>query len=305
MRIGINGSGLLANPDLAAFKADLSSAEADGFGSYWLAQTGGVDSLTVLAAHGDTGSALEVGTAVIPTWPTHPQVLAGQALTTHAAVGERLVLGIGLAHQPSVTGYWKLTWERPVRQMMDYLDILLPLMAGDEVNHDGYFWSYQGSIPRFGDAVPKVMVAALGEQMLRLAGSRTDGTILWCVGPKTIAQHIAPKLNDAAENADRETPSIVCSLPVWVTNNPQPARDFIAEILSIYAELPSYRAMLDIEGLHGLGDLSLVGSADEVADGIGRIAESGATDFTAVPMGGDPDEIAATRQVLIAAQTRS
>ncbi len=302
MRIGINGSGLLANPDLAAFKADLTSAESDGFGSYWLAQTGGVDSLTVLTAHGDTGSAMEVGTAVIPTWPTHPQVLAGQALTAHAAVGERLILGIGLAHEPSVTGYWKLTWERPVRQMMDYLDILLPLMAGEQINHDGHFWSYQGAIPRFGESTPKVMIAALGEQMLRLAGSRTDGTILWCVGPKTIEQHIAPKLNDAADKAGRDKPSIVCSLPVWVTNDAQPARDFIAQILAIYAELPSYRAMLDIEGLHGLGDLSLVGSAEEVADGIGRIAESGATDFTAVPMGGTPDEIAATRQALVAAQ---
>jgi 5,10-methylenetetrahydromethanopterin reductase len=104
------------------------------------------------------------------------------------------------------------------------------------------------------------MLAALGDQMLRIAGSRTDGTILWCVGPRTIETHIAPRINDAAAEADRPRPVIVCSIPCWVTDDPGPAREFIAKVLAGYAELPSYRAMLDIEGIHGLEDLSFVGS---------------------------------------------
>jgi F420-dependent oxidoreductase-like protein len=298
MRIGINGSGLLANPNLGAMTSDIAAAEADGFSSWWLAQTGGVDALTVMAAHGNTGSTMELGTAVIPTWTVHPYVLAGQALTTQAAIGGRLVLGIGLSHEPAVVDRWKMTWEKPVRQMMDFLSVLQPLIEDGKASHDGHFWSLESEIPHFEGERPKVMGAALGEQMLKLAGRRTDGTILWCVGPKTIKDHIAPVLNDAAEAAGRNQPSIVCSIPVWVTDDPQPARDFIAQILSIYAELPSYRAMLDIEGLHGLGDLSLVGSEAEVTERLGEIAQSGATDFTAVPMGGNPDEIARTRAVL-------
>lgn len=301
MRIGINGSGLLANPELGTLVADIAAAETDGFASYWLAQTGGVDALTVFAAHGSTGSDVQLGTAVIPAWITHPQVLAGQALTTQAAVGGRLILGLGLAHEPSVTERWKLKWERPIRQMLDYLDILQPLLAEGSVHHEGYFWSYEGEIPRLTDDPPKIMIAALGEQMLRLAGKRTDGTILWCVGPKTIREHIAPQLNAAAESASRPQPSIVCSIPVWVTEDPDGARSFLAKILSRYAELPSYRAMLDIEGLPGLGELSLVGSADEINERLGAIAASGATDFTAVPMGANPDEVAATRALLIEA----
>lgn len=298
MDIGINGSGLLANPSLGALTADLLSAESDNFASYWLAQTGGVDALTVFAAHGSTGSDMKLGTAVIPTWTTHPQVLAGQALTTQAAVGGRLILGLGLAHEPSVTERWKMTWERPVRQMMDFLDVLQPLLSDGSVNHDGYFWSYEGEIPLLEGPRPKVMIAALGDQMLKLAGARTDGTILWCVGPKTIADHIAPAINDAADKAGRPQPSIVCSIPVWVTDDPAPAREFLAQILSVYAELPSYRRMLDIEGMHGLGELSLVGSEAEVTERIAEIAVSGATDFTAVPMGGNPDEIARTHEIL-------
>ena len=90
---------------------------------------------------------------------------------------------------------------------------------------------------------------------------------------------------------------------MWVTDDPDPARSFLGQILANYAQLPSYRRMLDIEGLHGLGELSIVGSAEEVAEGIGRIADAGATDFTAVPMGGNPDEVARTRAVLTAATT--
>lgn len=303
MDIGINGSGLLASPNLEVFKGDIAASEADGFASYWLAQTGLVDALSVFAAHGDTGSAAQLGTAVIPTWTVHPQVLAGQALTTQAAIGGRLVLGIGLSHEPAVVDRWKMTWERPVRQMMDYLDILLPILETGKASHDGYFWSYEGEAPLITQDAPKVMVAALGEQMLKLTGARTDGTILWCVGPKTIRDHIAPVLNEAAAGADRPTPSIVCSIPVWVTDNPEPAREFLAQMLSIYAELPSYRRVLDIEGLHGLGELSIVGSEQEVAEGIAAVAEAGATDFTAVLMGGNPDEVAATRAAVIAAQS--
>ncbi len=298
MDIGINGSGLLANPALGALNADLASAEDDNFASYWLAQTGGVDALTVFAARGATGSDMKLGTAVIPTWTTHPQVLAGQAMTTQAAIDGRLVLGLGLAHEPSVTGRWKMKWERPVRQMMDFLDVLQPLISDGIVDHDGHFWSYEGAMPLLDTPTPKVMIAALGEQMLKLAGARTDGTILWCVGPKTIANHIAPVINAAADKAGRDKPSIVCSIPVWVTDEPKPARDFLGQILSIYAELPSYRRMLDIEGLHGLGELSLVGTEAEVTERIAEIAVSGATDFTAVPMAGNPDEIERTREIL-------
>ena len=136
---------------------------------------------------------------------------------------------------------------------------------------------------------------------MRLAGRRTDGTILWCVGPKTISTHIAPIINDAAAAADRPAPAIVCSIPVWVTDDPTPAREFLAAILADYALLPSYRAMMDIEGVHGLGDLSIVGSEDEVREQLGRIEASGATDFTAVPMGGNPDEESRTRAVLVEA----
>lgn len=299
MDIGINGSGLLGRPDLEALLADIAASEAAGLSSYWLAQTGLVDALTTFAVAGGRTSKIELGTAVVPTWPRHPQALAAQALTTQAALGDqRLVLGIGLAHQLSVEGQWRMTWEKPIRHMLDYLDVLEGLLASGAASHDGEVWSFVGEGPRPTDNPPSVMLAALGDQMLRIAGKRTDGTILWCVGPKTLAVQIVPKINEAAAQADRATPRVVCSLPVWVTDRADEAHAIVAESLKIYGQLPSYRAMLDIEGVAGPADISLIGSAEQVADGLGLIAGAGATDFTGVVQGFDDDERAAGLAVL-------
>ncbi|MCB0965461.1 MAG: TIGR03564 family F420-dependent LLM class oxidoreductase [Ilumatobacter sp.] len=302
MKIGINGSDQLVNPDLGAITAAAVQVEADGFDSYWLAQTALLDAQAMLGLIGTQTSSLTLGTAVVPTWPRHPHAMAASALTAQAAAGGRFVLGIGLSHRPIVEDRYKMAWHKPVRHMLDYLDILQPLLEEGASNHEGEIFSYVGEGTRPTNEPPKVMLAALGDQMLRVAGKRTDGTILWCVGPKTIEQQIKPIIDGAADAAGRPTPSIVCSLPVWVTDDPQPARDFVGAILANYAELPSYRAMLDIEGVHGLAELSLIGSHDEVVEGIAGIRAAGATDFTAVVMGGNPDEIAATRGALLAAK---
>jgi 5,10-methylenetetrahydromethanopterin reductase len=277
---------------------DIGAPEAGGFSSYWVAQVGLIDALTVIGSHGDTGSSMELGTAVISTWERHPHALATQALTVQALVGERLVVGIGMNHQPHVEQSLRLAWHKPIRHMIDYLAILGDLLATGSASHQGQVWSFDGEAARPSAGVPKVMIAALGRQMLEVAGRRTDGTILWCVGPKTIRSHIAPLIDDAAAAAGRPRPAIVCSIPVWVTDDPAPARGFLASVLSGYAELPSYRAMMDLEGVEGLGDLSIVGNEDFVRESLAEIEHAGATDFTPVPMGGNPDEEARTMAVL-------
>jgi F420-dependent oxidoreductase-like protein len=291
MRIGINGSSLLARPDIDAIVANMADAEAAGFSSYWLAQTGLIDPLHCFTAARRDTSTIELGTAVVPTWPRHPQALAASALNSQAAVGGRLVLGIGLAHKPSVEGSWKLEWTKPIRHMLDYLDILLPLLESGEAHHQGEAWSYDGKAARMTDTPPSVMLAALGDQMLKIAGARTDGTILWCVGPKTLERQIVPGITAAADAAGRPAPRVICSLPVWVTDEPDRARQVVADTLTIYGQLPSYRAMLDIEGVAGPADISLIGDADTVRAGLAEIAAAGATDFTAVVQGFDADEI--------------
>lgn len=300
MRIGINGSDKLVRPDLEQIIVDVQATETEGFSSYWLAQTALVDATALLGLAGARSSSIELGTAVVPTWERHPHALAAQALTAQAACDGRFTLGIGLSHRPVVEGALRIEWDRPLRHMIEYLDVLQPLLTDGKVSYRGDIWSYMGSGGRPTHQPPKVMLAALGEQMLRLAGRRTDGTILWCVGPATIEQQILPTISKAADQAGRAAPSIVCSLPVWVTDDIVPAKNFVATAFKDYAVLPSYRAMLDIEGVQGIDSIALIGSEQQVTDGLARIDRSGATDFTALVMGANADELTRARSVLAA-----
>ena len=84
MRIGMFG-GDTANRTIDDVIADATQAEADGFASYWLPQIFGMDAISVLAIVGREVPRVELGTAVVPTYPRHPMMLAQQALTTQAA----------------------------------------------------------------------------------------------------------------------------------------------------------------------------------------------------------------------------
>src|SRR5262245_54861416 len=197
MRIGINGSSLIALGRPTSEIVDHAvAAEADGFATYWVAQLAVPDALTVLAVVGQATTTIELGTAVIATWLRHPLMLAAQALTTSEIARGRVLLGIGLAHKTSIEASLKIPFKQPAKNMDEYLSVLLPALADRKVSFEGTFWS--GEAENVGGPAdvptPSVMLAAMGPRMLQLAGGRTDGSILWLSGPKTIESTIKPAL---------------------------------------------------------------------------------------------------------------
>lgn len=278
MRIGINGSGLVATgASLAQMTDHAVEAESAGFSSYWLAQMAVPDALTVIATMGSRTSTIELGTAVVPTWPRHPLMLAAQALTVQEAIGNRLALGIGLAHKSSVESTLKVPFATAAKHMEEYLSVLLPVMTERAVSFAGDIWSAEvesvGGAP--GAVPPAVLLAAMGPRMLRLAGERTAGSVLWLSGPKAIAQQIKPALDAAATGAGRPKPRIVASVPVCVTDKPDEVRGVIGALLAGYNDLPSYRGVMDTEGAGGPADVSVVGDEDEVRAGLTAFADAG------------------------------
>ena len=280
------------------FEASLRRAVDDGFGTYWTPQIFGMDALTAIAVAARAVPGIRVGTSVIPTYPRHPMMLAQQALTTQAATDGRLLLGIGLSHQPVVEGMWGMPFDRPVAHMRDYLEILTPLMRERRVSYAGETLTGRGEIAPPPAEAPPVLVAALGPQMLRLAGRLADGTITWMTGPATIAELTAPTITAAAHEAGRPSPAVAVGLPVCVTNDVDAARARADRDFAIYGQLPSYRAMLDREGAATPADVAIIGDATEVADRIGALAGCGATVFAA-SLFGDQDEQEASREVLV------
>jgi F420-dependent oxidoreductase-like protein len=228
---------------------------------------------------------IELGTAVIPTYPRHPMMLAAQALTTQAISGGRLTLGIGLSHQLVIEGMFGHSFEKPVRHMREYLSILMPLIHEGTVSFQGETLSANGTLTIAGATPFPVLIAALGPKMLELAGTAADGTITWMTGPATLESHTVPAITKAAEQAGRPSPRVCVGLPVCVTDDPDGARERAARVFAVYDSLPSYKAMLDREGATGPADVAIVGDETTVAAALRRLADVGTTDLAAVEYG--------------------
>ena len=286
LRIGI-GVGELGDSggSVAAIVEQVRRAAGLGFASAWMPQLFNFDALTALAVAGAEVPGIELGTAVVPTYPRHPMMLASQALTTQSATGNRLVLGIGLSHQIVIESMFGYSFDKPARHMSEYLSILLPLLREGSVQFTGETLQAAGSVKVSDATAPPVLLAALAPLMLKLAGSQVDGTITWMTGPATVGDHIVPSITKAAAEAGRPAPRIVVGLPVCVTADPDAARQRAARSFQIYGQLPSYRAMLDREGAEGPGGVAIVGDEAAVSAQIAAIGEAGATDFMAAPFG--------------------
>jgi 5,10-methylenetetrahydromethanopterin reductase len=279
MNIGV----FVDSQSLPDFIARVASAADAGFPSAWAPQVFGLDVLTALAVAGREVPNIKLGTAVVPTYPRHPMVLAGQALTTQAATSGRLTLGIGLSHQVVVENMWGISFEKPARHMEEYLSVLMPLMKDKSIAFTGQTIKAMGQLQAKDVDAPSVVVAALGPKMLSLAGSLTDGTITWMTGPKTVGSHIVPRLTEAADAAGKDTPRVVVGLPVAVTEDESAARERAATVFSVYGQLPSYRAMLDREGAEGPADVAIVGNESSVRAQIEEVFAQGATEFMVAP----------------------
>jgi 5,10-methylenetetrahydromethanopterin reductase len=255
--------------------------EAAGFPNLWMANIFGLDAINALGLVGRETAKIELGTAVVPTYPRHPVAIAQQALTTQAAARGRFVLGIGLSHKIVIETMLGLSYDKPAKHMREYLKVLAPLLRGEGVQFQGEQYRVAAQLQVPGATRVPLLVAALGPTMLRLTGELADGTITWMTGPKTLAAHIAPSLREAAKAAGRPEPRIVAGFPIIVTRTPAEAREKIAKGLVIYGQLPSYRAMLDREGAAGPADIALAGDEKYLRGELARLRELGVTDLCA------------------------
>ncbi len=265
--------------DMIAFGQQV---EAAGFDDLWMANVRGHDALMTLSYIARATQRIRVGTAVTPTPPRHPSALAQQALTAAAATQNRFTLGIGPSHKVVTEDMLGLSFAQPARHTREYLKVLMPLLRGEIVHFEGEEYRIHGLQLEVPDAQPvPVLVAALGPLMLKLTGELADGTSTWMVGPKTMEDHIVKTITAAAAAAGRPAPQIVGGFPIVLTTQVATARDRIAQGLAVYGQLPSYRAMLDREGLKGPGDLALVGDEATLRRDIARIENTGVTHFNA------------------------
>ncbi len=289
MRIGIMLGADGAERDLNGLIEVVKQAEAAGLDNVWLANVFGHDAITALALAGRETQRIGLGTAVTPTYPRHPTAIAQQAMTAQAACSGRFTLGIGLSHKVVIEDMLGLSYARRASHMREYLGVLMPAIRGEAVRHQGEEYRVRGltmNVP--GSDGLDVVVAALGPAMLKVAGELADGTNTWMVGPKTMRDHIIPGLAQAAEAAGRTSPRVVGGYPLLLTRDADAARQKIGAALTVYGQLPSYRAMLDREGVAAPENLALLGDENFLRGELKRLEDMGVTDFNGAVMGVEP-----------------
>lgn len=302
MRIGVFSGDVSGVRSLDDLVDGVVAAEARGFHSVWLPAVSGHDPLIALALAAARTTSIEFGTAVVPTYFQHPFALAQSAMSLHIASGGRFVLGIGPSHRRVVEGRLGLTYDKPVANTRDTVEIITRLAHGGRVEYEGDEWSVAGDLQHPGLMPFPVVIAALGPQMLRLAGRVAAGTFTWMSGPVTLGGHTTPTLRAAAESHDRDPDDlrVIAGVPVVVCDAADAAaqRQRGGERFAKYGMLPSYRAMLDREGWDGPTQAIIAGDEEAVGAELRRYADAGVTDFAAVEFADEVEHAVRTSDFL-------
>jgi F420-dependent oxidoreductase-like protein len=307
--------GLMIGPERGRYAAkvdrmrkDARWAEEVGLSTVWIPQIPDeFDALTAVALTGAETSRIEIGTAVVPVQPRHPIALAQQVLSTQAVCEGRLTLGLGVSHHWVIDEMLGLPYEKQALTMRAYLDVLDQALAGPgTVTVDNELFHIDNPLDITDVTPTPVLIAALGPRMLRLAGERTDGTILWLADERAIESHIAPRITEAASAAGRPAPRVVAGVPVCLCGDDEvdAAVERTNRILAEADVSPNYQRLLDEGNARNVGDILAAGSETAIEKRLRAFADAGVTDVSVrvVPLGQGRDELLAslrrTRELL-------
>jgi F420-dependent oxidoreductase-like protein len=283
--------GLMVGPDpgryreaVAKIEADAVAAEQAGFASLWVAQPpDDFDALTAVTLMGKVTSRIELGTAVLPIQTRHPIAMAHQALSTQAVCEGRLALGIGPSHHWVIEDMLGLSYDKPARLVRSYLEVLDTAFAGPgPVDVENEHFRIHNPLAVTDITPTPILLAALAPLMLKIAGEYTDGTILWMADDRTIGEHIAPRINDAATAVGRPAPRIVAGVPVTLCSNDEidGAREWAKRAMGHSEYSPNYERLLEHGDSKDAGDFLVAGDEAAVLTSLQRYRDAGVTDFS-------------------------
>ena len=209
-----------------------------GYRSFWTAEVVGPEAFGLLGSVAARVPSLDLGTGVVALQLRTPPLLAMAAGTLQALVPEREVLvGVGIS-SPVVAGRWHGAeyGDRPLAQVREFATLLRACLSGEQVDFEGEFYTvsrFRLGI-RLGERRPKIVVGALNEGMLRLAGEVADGVLLNYLP----ASHVPWSVDQVRKGGDAK---IYCYVHVGVTDRntylPLARRDLFS-----YATVDSYAA---------------------------------------------------------------
>ncbi|MCW2546596.1 MAG: hypothetical protein JWN96_1056 [Mycobacterium sp.] len=280
--------------------AGAREAEELGFATGWVPHIPwSLDGLIALALAGQVTSRIELGTAVMPTYPRHPIAMAQQAMSAQAASSGRVVLGIGPSHPVVIERMHGLVYTHPARHTGEYVEVLKKAFhSTGHVSHHGEFFQIETMLEVPGSSQMPVLVAALAPRMLRMAGTLADGTITYWANERAIADHVVPTIATAAGEAGRPAPRVVAGIPVAVVRDVDAAKQRAAKVFAGYNAIPAYQRIRSEGGDAELPELAIIGDEATVAARLRAYAAAGATDLAAAVVGLDDDREASAARTI-------
>lgn len=230
--------------DSSAVLAMIRDLEARGVGAAWLT-TGAArpDGLTLLAAAAVQTRRIQLGTAIIPTWPRHPVAAVQQAQVVAQLAPARFRFGIGPSHAAVMEDTFGVDFRRPLSHLREYLHVVRTLLHEGEIEHEGDWCKANASIPWALPSVP-VMISALRPSAYELAGEASDGAISWLCPAVYLRDVALSALQRGAARAEREAPPLIAHVPICVHDDLGEAEAAFRSQFSFYLGTRSYPRML-------------------------------------------------------------
>ena len=225
------------------FVAIARETEARGYHAAWTGEASGYDAISLMAMIATHTEQLHVGSAVLPVQTRTPVILGQSAATLNHLAPDRVVLGIGLSSKVIVGDWHGLSFAPSLQQIREAVQIIRAVASGERVSFEGKFYkvkNFRLTVPPPAKPV-RVVLAALGPEMLELAGEIADGVVLNWIPPETVPSSIK-HLEAGAKKAGRALGGfeIASFIRTCVTDDPAAAREALARDITGYTTVDAY-----------------------------------------------------------------
>jgi len=210
-----------------------------GYTDIWSAESDGADAFTPLALAAAWEPRLRLGTAIVPAYTRAPACMAQSVASLADAAPGRFAIGVGSSSNVIVERWNGVPFEEPYKKVRDVVRFLKDAMAGGKVTHTYDTFDVRGF--RLGvvpEQAPPILVAALREGMLRLAGREADGAIINWLSAEDVSK-VVGIVDEAAGGEEREIVARIFCCPSENTDTVRAAARFA---IAAYLNVPVYAA---------------------------------------------------------------
>lgn len=222
------GLALPAHREIVAGLAGLGYTDA------WSAEVNGADAFTPLAIAANWADGLRLGTAIVPVYTRAPGVLAMSAAALAELAPGRFVLGIGTSSRVVVEQWNGVEFSRPYQRARDMLRFLRRALAGEKVSERYPTFAVDGfRLDRTPATPPRLALAALRPQMIRLAATEADAAITNWLAPADV-----PRIREVAGPGCE----LIARIFTCPTADAGTARAIGRRMIATYLTVPAYAA---------------------------------------------------------------